>query len=573
MGNFVGILKRNNFLKNKLLRNIFFYLILIHPSFEKLLTEDKREDSISIAKHLSSFIPLEDNVLTKTSIPKSRLKQIIKHNDDFGLVKIKIYSKTGETIFSTDESDIGHVNKNVFFREFLAKGKVYTKLVTSDQETSEGKKLAIDVIETYIPLMNDNIFMGAFEIYYDVSERVEQLHTLALRSCLFIITLVLVKEHRSIQKRQQAEEALRGQLQFSQQLIDTIPNPVFYKDTEGRYLGCNSAFENFTGNSMNEIIGKTVYDLAPSREWGDVYRESDLALLNKPGTQSYETSVKVAEGDMHDVMVHKATYNDVSGEVAGLVGVITDISDLKRTEEALRASENKLHVLSSHLMTVQERERRLLSLELHDELGQSLTLLKLQMRSVQRKLPEDQEGPRKEVESIIVYIDEVIESVRRLSRDLSPAILEDLGLSAAIRSMADEFTARSRIKVSFNMEVVDDLFPAETHILIYRIIQESLTNIGKHSKTEQVSLAIGRGESEVTLVIEDYGKGFDVKDVVARYSVEKGLGLAAINERARMLGGYLQISSSKGKGTRVTVTIPVETSRGTTIAPLSYSAG
>jgi PAS domain S-box-containing protein len=595
MGNFVGILKRNNFLKNKLLRNIFFvsvflavalpfsYLILIHPSFEKLLTEDKREDSISIAKHLSSFIPLEDNVLTKTSIPKSRLKQIIKHNDDFGLVKIKIYSKTGETIFSTDESDIGYVNKNVFFREFLAKGKVYTKLVTSDQETSEGKKLAIDVIETYIPLMNDNIFVGAFEIYYDVSERVEQLHTLALRSCLLlhsftsllliIITLVLIKEHRSIQKRRQAEEALQGQLQFSQQLIDTIPNPVFYKDTEGRYLGCNSAFENFTGNSMNEIIGKTVYDLAPSREWGDVYRESDLALFNKPGTQSYETSVKVAEGDMHDVMVHKATYNDVSGEVAGLVGVITDISDLKRTEEALRASENKLHVLSSHLMTVQERERRLLSLELHDELGQSLTLLKLQMRSVQRKLPEDQEGPRKEVESIIVYIDEVIESVRRLSRDLSPAILEDLGLSAAIRSMADEFTARSRIKVSFNMEVVDDLFPAETHILIYRIIQESLTNIGKHSKTEQVSLAIGRGESEVTLVIEDYGKGFDVKDVVARYSVEKGLGLAAINERARMLGGYLQISSSKGKGTRVTVTIPVETSRGTTIAPLSYSAG
>lgn len=295
MKNLVGILKQYNFLKNKLLRNIFLvsvflavalpfsYLLLIHPSFQKLLTDDKKDDSISIARHLSSFIPLQGNELSKKSIPKPRLNEIVKHNDDFGLVKIKIYSSTGETIFSTDESDIGYVNKNVFFHEFLAKGKVYTKLVTHDEETSEGKKLAIDVVETYIPLMNDNIFMGAFEIYYDITERVAELSSLASRSCLLlhsftsllliIITLVLIREYRSIEKRRQAEEALRGQLQFSQQLIDTIPNPVFYKDREGRYLGCNSTFETFVGKSKNEIIGKTVYDLAPSREWGDVYRQ------------------------------------------------------------------------------------------------------------------------------------------------------------------------------------------------------------------------------------------------------------------------------------------------------------
>jgi PAS domain S-box-containing protein len=595
MKNLVGILKQYNFLKNKLLRNIFLvsvflavalpfsYLLLIHPSFQKLLTDDKKDDSISIARHLSSFIPLQGNELSKKSIPKPRLNEIVKHNDDFGLVKIKIYSSTGETIFSTDESEIGYVNKNVFFHEFLAKGKVYTKLVTHDEETSEGKKLAIDVVETYIPLMNDNIFMGAFEIYYDITERVAELSSLASRSCLLlhsftsllliIITLVLIREYRSIEKRRQAEEALRGQLQFSQQLIDTIPNPVFYKDREGRYLGCNSTFETFVGQSRNELIGKTVYDLAPSREWGDIYRESDLSVLNETGIQFYETSIKVADGNMREVMVHKAAFNDITGEVAGLVGVITDISEIKRTEEALRASENKLHVLSSHLLTVQERERKRISLELHDELGQSLTLLKLQMRSVQRKLHEDQKGLRKEAESIIVFIDQVIESARRLSRDLSPAILEDLGLSAALRSMVDEFTARSNIKVSLDLEDVDDLIPAEKQILIYRIIQESLTNIGKHSKSQQVSLAIERGEGEVTLVVEDYGRGFDVKEVSASYSLEKGLGLAAIGERTRMLGGYLEISSSKGKGTKLNVTIPVEVSGGITIEPLSYSTG
>jgi PAS domain S-box-containing protein len=439
------------------------------------------------------------------------------------------------------------------------------------------------VIETYVPLFSGNKVIGALEIYYDITERVAQLHALANRSCillhsfttllLIIITLVLIKEYRSIEKRRQAEKALQGQLQFSQQLIDIIPNPIFYKDTKGRYLGCNSALEKLLGKSKDEIIGKTVYDIAPSREWGDVYRESDLQLFQQSGTQIYETSVKGADGRMHEVMVHKATYDDTSGAVLGLVGVLTDITELKLTEEALRASENKLHVLSSHLLTAQERERRRVSLELHDELGQSLTLLKLQLGSIRRKLQEDQEELKKEAESILLYVEQVIESVRRLSRDLSPAMLEDLGLSAALRAMAEDFTTHSGIKFSLDMDELDDLFPSDSQILIYRIVQEALTNIGKHSGSQQVSLAVERGESEVTVVVEDYGKGFDLKEVAARYSVEKGLGLAAIDERARMLGGALTISSSKGKGTKLTVVIPVETSGGISIEPLSYSTG
>jgi len=188
-------------------------------------------------------------------------------------------------------------------------------------------------------------------------------------------------------------------------------------------------------------------------------------------------------------------------------------------------------------------------------------------------LQEDQEELKKEAQSILLYVEQVIESVRRLSRDLSPAMLEDLGLSAALRTMAEDFTTHSGIKVSLDMEELDDLFPPDSQILIYRIVQEALTNIGKHSESRQVSLALGRGESEVTVVVEDYGKGFDLKEVEARYSVEKGLGLAAIDERARMLGGALTISSSKGKGTKLTVVIPLETSGGMSIEPLSYSAG
>ncbi len=596
MKNFVGTSKENNFLKNKMLRQIFFlsvlvticmplsYLFFVHPSFKKLIIMDKEEDALSIASYLSSLVPIKTNKLTRSNVPADLLSEMIKHKNDFGLIAINIYSNTGEIIFSTGKSYINDIRNESFLQEFITKGKVQTNFIAKDDMITGGKILPFDMIETYMPLRNGNIILGFFQMYYDITERIAQLRSLAIRFCillhgfaftlLIIITLVLIKEHRSIIKRRKAEDALQSQLQFSQQLIDSIPNPISYKDVQGKYLGCNSAFEKYLGLSPGEIIGKTVYDLAPSKEWGDVYRESDLRLLNKTGgVLFYETSIKAADGDMHDVMVHKGTYNDISGEVAGLVGVITDISDLKRTEEALRASEKKLHVLSSHLLTVQEEERKLISLELHDELGQSLTLLKLQMRSVQEKLHENQEGLMEETESIILYLDQVIESVRRLSRDLSPAILEDLGLSVAIRSMVEDFTTHSGIKVSLDMEDVDDLFPLERQILIYRIIQESLTNIGKHSGSRQVSLAMERGENEVTLVVEDYGKGFELKEVAARYSIHRGLGLAAIAERVRMLEGYLEICSSKGKGTRLIVTIPGESLGGITIDPLSYSTG
>jgi signal transduction histidine kinase len=165
-----------------------------------------------------------------------------------------------------------------------------------------------------------------------------------------------------------------------------------------------------------------------------------------------------------------------------------------------------------------------------------------------------------EVKSTKDYVDQVLESIRRLSRELSPSALEDLGLSAALHSMAEDFATHSGIETSVSMIEVDDLFPPESQIHVYRILQESLTNISKHAEARYVSLAIERGESEVSLVVEDNGKGFDTREVAARYSMERGLGLAAMGERARMLEGSLEISSRKGEGTKVTVIIPIENS-------------
>ncbi len=147
---------------------------------------------------------------------------------------------------------------------------------------------------------------------------------------------------RDVTVREQAEEAVKNQNLFLQTLIETIPIPVFFKDREGIYRGCNRASEALWG-PREQVIGKTVYDVSP-KEVADVFYKADLELFNNPGIQVYETVSSDREGEMHNVVFNKATYLDSSGNVAGLIGAIFDVTDRKKTEEALRESESQLNL-------------------------------------------------------------------------------------------------------------------------------------------------------------------------------------------------------------------------------------
>ncbi len=159
----------------------------------------------------------------------------------------------------------------------------------------------------------------------------------------------LVKERTSelyseIEERKRTEEALKDQINFLLTLINTIPSPVFYKDTEGRYLGCNAAFEESVGLSSDDICGKTVYDLAP-KEVADKYFEMDSALFDKPGVQVYECPVRYTDGKEHDIIFHKAIFSRSDGSVAGLVGVMLDITEGKRSKAAIEDAVRKFRTI------------------------------------------------------------------------------------------------------------------------------------------------------------------------------------------------------------------------------------
>jgi signal transduction histidine kinase len=238
--------------------------------------------------------------------------------------------------------------------------------------------------------------------------------------------------------------------------------------------------------------------------------------------------------------------------MVGAIGI--DITARRQTEEALRDSEQKLRSLAAQLLTAQEDERKRLAAELHDELGHALLMLKLTLESLEEQLQPQQVSLKDEVKKLLGVISMTIGEVRRLYLDLSPGDLEDLGLTAALHSLVDNFvTLQKTIKCSIKLDDLDGLFPLPIQIAIYRVLQEALTNIGKHAHPTQVSLEITREDERVSFTIQDNGKGFDRNKI---FTEKKTLGLLSMEERVKMLGGVFELWSQENRGARISFSIP-----------------
>ena len=235
-----------------------------------------------------------------------------------------------------------------------------------------------------------------------------------------------------------------------------------------------------------------------------------------------------------------------------------DITERKQTEKKLRESEINLRALASQLLTAQEHERERISRGLHDELGQSLLVLKLQAGHIEKSLDKEQADIRKECRDMMRQVDRLVDEVRRLARDLSPTMVRDLGLSLAVKRTIEEFSRHYDVETDMHqVEDLKGLFPRKTQIGIYRIFQESLTNIGKYAQASRLTIAIKREDGQVAFMVADNGKGFNPDEVLGGDPSRRGLGLMAMQERARMMGGSLEIKSEEGKGTRITFRIPM----------------
>jgi PAS domain S-box-containing protein len=226
----------------------------------------------------------------------------------------------------------------------------------------------------------------------------------------------------------------------------------------------------------------------------------------------------------------------------------------KWANEQLKQSYEEIRLLASHIEDIREEEKIKIAREIHDELGQQITSLKIDVSWLSKKLEPDNEILYKKTKDVLLLLDETVKSVRRIASELRPGILDDLGLVAAIEWQSNEFEKRSGIKTQFNYFPDDFVTPKNISTGLFRIFQESLTNVARHAEASEIVVSINRTGNGVILKISDNGKGFDL----STFGQKRTLGLLGMKERTMMMGGKYDIFSEKGKGTTVFVTVPLK---------------
>jgi signal transduction histidine kinase len=229
----------------------------------------------------------------------------------------------------------------------------------------------------------------------------------------------------------------------------------------------------------------------------------------------------------------------------------------ERTAE-VRESREQLRDLASHLQSVRETERTEIAREIHDELGQSLTALKMDVHWLGQKIPSPQKPVAGKLAAMSRLIDQTVQSVRRISSELRPKLLDDLGLSAALEWQANEFRGHSGVRCKFRSEPEDIILDQARSTAFFRIFQETLTNIARHARATRVEVILRKNSDSVELTVHDNGQGVSAEQL----RDSRSLGIIGMRERAHSLGGEMQIVSVLGQGTTVKVNLPLAAESG-----------
>lgn len=273
---------------------------------------------------------------------------------------------------------------------------------------------------------------------------------------------------------------------------------------------------------------------------------------------SIDHRIVLPDGAVRVVHEQAETTFDEDGKPVRMFGTVQDITDRKRAEEELKKSYEQLRNLSAHLQSVREEERTKIAREIHDELGQALTALKIDISMVVNKLYPDHKLLVEKTGSIIERIDETIQAVKRICTELRPAILDHFGLSAAIEWHAGQFERVTGVKSDISFEPKEIIIDKDLSTAVFRILQEALTNVARHAVATDVKVNLRLKDGKIILEVRDNGKGITEKQI----SDPESFGLLGIKERANFLGGHVKISSAKNKGTTITVSIPLRKKEG-----------
>ncbi len=366
---------------------------------------------------------------------------------------------------------------------------------------------------------------------------------------------------RDITERKEAERAMRDSEKRFRAAFEQAAVGIAHVGTDGRWLRVNQKLCDIVGYTRDELLSLTFQDITHADDLDTDLAQMHQVIEGQIDTYTLEKRYLKKDGSPVWINLTVALVREEAGKPDYFISVVEDIQLRKRAEdelrartEALRLSREELRRLSGHVQHVREEEKTRIARELHDELGQQLVALKMRVALAEQTLSGAAAPPSAQaLQGVYVSIDQTVESVRRIAADLRPVMLDDLGLIPAIEWFVNEFSGRHKVRVVTHIDVGGIAFNSESATTVYRIVQEAMTNVARHSGATEVKLDIVRNDRNCVMRIADNGCGVATESRVRRNS----LGLIGLRERVERLGGDLQIVTASGAGFTLTATLPL----------------
>ncbi|NQT79583.1 MAG: PAS domain S-box protein [Candidatus Aminicenantes bacterium] len=431
-------------------------------------------------------------------------------------------------------------------------GKSIFEFILPEQRADARRRFQQKISGKYVPRTDNRIYVkkDGSQIYVeidDVLERNSKGKFIGIRTTMVDIT-----------ELKRAEEKLREGRDYLEKLTNSMWDAVFSVKMPERVIEWANDSFRLIGYSPEECIGKTTEFLYPDkREFVDFGIKLKNAISAGKDIMHAEQLLKRKTGETFPAEITTTLFKD-KGKVVNVTSIIRDISERKQAEEEIKNSREELRNLAAHLQSAREEERTLIAREIHDELGQALTALKMDLSLLTSKLPKYQKPLLSRTKSMTSLLDETIQTVKRLYTELRPSMLDDLGLAAAIEWQTEEFQSRTGIKCEVKIEPKEPILDKESSTAIFRIFQEALTNVARHTDASEVKVNLTEKAKTLELRVRDNGKGIAGEKIHDPQSY----GLIGIRERAQFLGGEAKIIGVQNRGTTIAVSIPLHKNGG-----------
>jgi len=330
-------------------------------------------------------------------------------------------------------------------------------------------------------------------------------------------------------------------------LIESMNEGALTLTTKGVILYANQCFARMVKRPLEQVLGSSFHRLLSAAD-----QTALRPLLKRTAKSGSKIQALLHAGDGSQMSAHLSirplAKNGSKSATFGIV--VTDMTEARRNEEMLRA-------LTHRVVQAQEAERRLVALELHDNITQHLCAVLARWAALANKLPAHEKASRGEVMKLSEMLGQTVEEVQRIARNLRPSVLDELGLVPALRTTCTEFADRTNVSLKLACKPLTARLPANTELALYRILQKALENVEKHARARHVTVHLTKQGDIVQLTIKDDGIGFDLDQPPARRKEKSDFGLLRMRERATYVGGALIVKSAPRAGTEIVARIPL----------------